>query len=261
MSIRVMTQVWGSGRFDGNQLLLLLALADFADDGGGNVFPSVQKMAEKTRAARRTVQRNLRELVKDGVLVKVRQATRNFPAEYRINLARLQAPPPDEGRQNDAPEGREGRHPDHSGASSATNEGRHGDAQYVNSETSKGPTSARACAREAARTLEEEFEDWYEHYPKRVSRGPAEEAFEKARAGGASLEELIAGAKRYAAQAACRGSPRFVKYPATWLNQKCWLDEYPPPGAGPDGELTWWQKENREAELARKVAENNGGDS
>ena len=55
MSIRVMTQVWGSGRFDGNQLLLLLALADLADDGGGNVFPSVQKMAEKTRAARRTV--------------------------------------------------------------------------------------------------------------------------------------------------------------------------------------------------------------
>ena len=235
MSIRVMTQVWGSGRFDGNQLLLLLALADFADDGGGNVFPSVQKMAEKTRAARRTVQRNLRELVKDGVLVEVRRATRNFPAEYRINLARLQAPPSDEGR--------------------------HGDAQPVNSETLKGPANKRACARGAARTLEGEFEDWYQHDPKSVSRGPAEEAFEKVRAGGVSLEELTAGAKRYADQAARRENLRFVKYPATWLNQKCWLDEYPPPGAGPDGELTWWQKENREEELARKAVEENGGNS
>ena len=32
----------------------VLALADFADDAGGNVFPSVDKMAEKTRASRRT---------------------------------------------------------------------------------------------------------------------------------------------------------------------------------------------------------------
>ena len=68
-----------------------------------------------------------------------------------------------------------------------TTQGRHHDAQYVNT---------RAHARVAARTLEEEFEDWYEHYPKRVSRGPAEEAFEKARAGGASLEDLIEGASR-----------------------------------------------------------------
>ena len=41
-------------------MLLLMALADFADDAGGNMLPSVDKMAEKTRASRRTVQRNLR---------------------------------------------------------------------------------------------------------------------------------------------------------------------------------------------------------
>ncbi len=70
----------------------------------------------------------------------------------------------------------------------------------------KESVNTRACAREAARMLEEEFEDWYQHYPKKVSRGPAEEAFEKALASGASLEELIAGAKRYAVEAASRGT-------------------------------------------------------
>ena len=181
MSIHVMTRVWSSGRYEGNQLLLLLALADFADDGGGNVFPSVGKMAEKTRAARRTVQRNLRELVKDGVLLEVRPATRNFPAEYQIILARLDAQPVHEGRQNDTPAGGEGRHPDQSGASSATREGRHGDAQTVNSESSNESVSAQARAREVERTLEAEFEEWYAHYPRKAERRRAEKAFKSAR--------------------------------------------------------------------------------
>ena len=84
MSIRVMNEVWESRKFEGNQLLLLLALADFASDDGGNVFPSVEKMAEKTRASRRTVQRNLRKLEDEGVLIEVRPASQRFPAEYRI---------------------------------------------------------------------------------------------------------------------------------------------------------------------------------
>ena len=79
MSIRVMNEVWESRKFEGNQLLLLLALADFASDDGGNVFPSVEKMAEKTRASRRTVQRNLRKLEDEGVLIEVRPASQALP--------------------------------------------------------------------------------------------------------------------------------------------------------------------------------------
>ena len=171
-------------------MLLLLALADFADDAGGNVFPSVDKMAEKTRASRRTVQRNLRQLVADGVLVEVRPATRNFPAEYLIALEALQTTPEDKGRQSDTPQD-QGRRPVHSGASSATNEGRHGDAQNVNSDTSR--ESVKARARE--RAFEEQFEEWYQHYPRKVSRGAAEKALERVLADGVSLETLIEGAK------------------------------------------------------------------
>ena len=35
-----------------------------------------------------------------------------------------------------------------------------------------------------------------------------------------SLETLIAGAKRYAAEMAGKES-QFIRYPATWLNGKC----------------------------------------
>ena len=208
MSIRVMNEVWESRKFEGNQLLLLLALADFASDDGGNVFPSVEKMAEKTRASRRAVQRNLRKLEDEGVLIEVRPASQRFPAEYRIVLEALRRPP-------------EG-------------EGRHGDALTVK----RNPSRESVNGREREKILKEEFDDWYQHYPKKVSRGAAEKALARARREGVSLETLIAGAKRYAAEMAGK-ELQFIRYPATWLNGKCWLDE---PGPLSQTGLTWWQK-------------------
>ena len=179
MSIRMMMQV-EQRKIRRELMLLLMALTDITDDDAGNVFPSVDKMAEKTRASRRMVQRNLHQLVADGVLVEVRPATRNFPAEYLIALEALQPTPEDKGRQSDTPQD-QGRRPVHSGASSETNEGRHGDARTVNSDTSK---EARARERE----FEEQFEEWYQQYPRKVSRGPAEKALRKALGSGVSLE-------------------------------------------------------------------------
>lgn len=70
-----------------------------------------------------------------------------------------------------------------------------------------------------------DFDRWYAAYPRKVARGAAEKAFTKARKL-ASLDDLIAGAERYAQQV--RGvEVRFIAHPATWLNQKRWLDERP----------------------------------
>jgi len=56
-----MDRVWKNSREGGGKLLLLLAIADFADDDG-MAFPGIDTLAEKTRQSRRTVQRQLREL-------------------------------------------------------------------------------------------------------------------------------------------------------------------------------------------------------
>lgn len=71
----------------------------------------------------------------------------------------------------------------------------------------------------------EDFEIWYSAYPRKIARGAAERAFAKA-IKIAKLDDLIAGAKRYAATVA-DSEPRFVAHPATWLNAKRWLDEQP----------------------------------
>jgi hypothetical protein len=71
--------------------------------------------------------------------------------------------------------------------------------------------------------LDASFEAFYQAYPKRRARGKAEQAYTKALLL-AKPEELLAGAKRYAAEV--RGKElQFVAHPASWLNQKRWLDE------------------------------------
>ena len=119
MSIRVMTQVWDSGQYNGSKLLLLLALADFAHDDGGNVYPSVDTLAQKTRCDRRTVQRNLRQLEGEGTITLVRPATRHGPAEYQLGAAFCR------------PSECQGRHPVPLGAASDPNQGRRDAAQTV----------------------------------------------------------------------------------------------------------------------------------
>jgi hypothetical protein len=74
-------------------------------------------------------------------------------------------------------------------------------------------------------------------YPKRIGgdpREPARKALDKALAGGASVEEIVDGARLFARFRAA-DDPKFTPMLATWLNRRGWADDYsePPPRAGP----------------------------
>lgn len=68
------------------QKLLLLAIADHADDLGGNAYPSVPRLAERCSVSERTVQYALRKLERDGWIAVQRRATRHQPTCYRVDL-------------------------------------------------------------------------------------------------------------------------------------------------------------------------------
>jgi len=94
---------------------------------------------------------------------------------------------------------------------------------------------ARVRARPFAERVAVQFEEWYAVYPLRRARGKALESYAKViKAGLATHAELLDGARRYAAENAHRAGPdrKFIKQPATWLNQQCWLDE-PDPASAP----------------------------
>jgi Helix-turn-helix domain len=85
MSIRVMTQVWQRARFAGGDLLVLLALADWANDEGC-CWPSLVAIAAKARLSKRQVCRVLAKLCEEGVLSRIAGKGRGCRSEYLINL-------------------------------------------------------------------------------------------------------------------------------------------------------------------------------
>ncbi|HLO74857.1 MAG TPA: helix-turn-helix domain-containing protein [Magnetospirillum sp.] len=94
MSISVMAMVWKAD-LPSSAKLVLLRLADFANDDGGSIFPAVSTVAVECGMGERTVQDQLRALEAKGVLCLVREAvcaTRR-PREYRIDMPTLAALP------------------------------------------------------------------------------------------------------------------------------------------------------------------------
>ncbi len=65
MSIKVMTRIWEHAQHKGSALLLLLALADYANEEG-ICWPSIETLAAKIRMSERQTQRMLRDLIVRG---------------------------------------------------------------------------------------------------------------------------------------------------------------------------------------------------
>jgi hypothetical protein len=69
-----------------------------------------------------------------------------------------------------------------------------------------------------------DFDAFWDAYPRRISKGTARTAFEKA-IRKTTLETMLAAIADYK-----RFKPERIdfKHPATWLNGECWEDEWQP---------------------------------
>lgn len=85
MSIDVMSAVWRQSQQKGSGLLLLLSLADYANERGV-AFPSVETLAAKTRMTARNVQILLRKLEADGEIVIDAAAGPGGANRYRLTV-------------------------------------------------------------------------------------------------------------------------------------------------------------------------------
>ena len=71
----------------------------------------------------------------------------------------------------------------------------------------------------------DDFENFWHTYPRHEDKKKAFEVWQKALKNGATADEIIAGAARYAKYRA--GEPeQYTKHPATWLKGDCWENEY-----------------------------------
>lgn len=67
MSVKISSSIWEYSRCKGSELLLMLAIADNADDDG-QAYPSIKYLAKKIRMTERCVQLLIRKLDKRGEL-------------------------------------------------------------------------------------------------------------------------------------------------------------------------------------------------
>lgn len=101
MSVRLMAEVWARYEGTGNELLLALAIADFAADDGRSIYPSIATLANKTRQSERTVQRQLRAMEESGWISVVgnENGGRNNTRIYQVSPSWIKGdsltPPPE----------------------------------------------------------------------------------------------------------------------------------------------------------------------
>jgi hypothetical protein len=94
MSIKVSRAVWEHFREGGNLKLTMLALADWSDDDGGRIYPSMASIAVKVCCSQAQARRTVHALIARGVVEVVGNESGGPPGStrrYRINLQRLTA--------------------------------------------------------------------------------------------------------------------------------------------------------------------------
>lgn len=92
MSLAAMNAVWEHSRANANNLAVLLAIADNADDEG-RAYPKQETIAKKTRVSVRTVQRCIQELRDMGELL-IDRTDQRLNNNYVVIVAQLKGPAP-----------------------------------------------------------------------------------------------------------------------------------------------------------------------
>jgi Helix-turn-helix domain len=226
--------------------MLAYMLADLVNEREGCAWPGIAHLAAECHVTEKGIKKIIRSLVEHGHLHVEVCVGRGRTNRYRWNI-----------KLEDARGGASHAHDDRgvlpssrrdapqvpiSGQKGATRVPRF-DAEKGNCGSEKGelafqkrgtpvpPTlfnesiydpPERSSARQQAQISSIGFDDFWRVHPKKVDRGQALRAFEKA-SENAPFEDIVLGAMRYATERAGQ-APRFTKHPATWLTKACRTD-------------------------------------
>lgn len=91
MSIKLMTQVWEQAEAEGTKLLLLLALADMANDEG-YCWPSYKTLSKKIRVGEHQTIVLMNDLVVTGWVKKEKRTQKDDPTSQTSNGYWLKIP-------------------------------------------------------------------------------------------------------------------------------------------------------------------------
>ena len=217
-------------------LHVALALCGWIDFETFQVWRSQKDLASDVRVTLTGVRNCIDRLIQRGHLAKVTEGNgRGHAATYRVLI---KAPETDNGGCTFKME--KEQHPLHV----SENKGATAVEERCNGGANKGATAvaptpysqsvkesvekniSRRTTKSNDDEAEKSFDEFWRHYPKKVSKGSARKAYATALKT-ASAGAILSGARRYA-DAREGEDHQFTKHPATWLHQECWTDEPPP---------------------------------
>lgn len=222
MSIKVMQEVWDNARVTQGTLLVLLSLADSADEKSRECWPAISTIAAKSRLSERQVQRCITELQEAGIVVVTANAGRSGSNLFRIQeVTKWRG---DKMSGGDAhvtggvtpmsPGGVTPMSPKPSLRTINEPSTRESDDDLFSAKSIETPKVDKA---------EEAFNRFWAVYPKKSGKPAAHRNFLRAVKAGADPETIIAAAERYASSdSVLRG---FAKHPQGWLTDERWNDE------------------------------------
>lgn len=214
-----MSQVWEHSKGSGSALLVLLAVADFANDSGV-AYPAVETLAIKSRMSERNCRYALDALVAAGELVIERNAGPRGCNLFRVQSLQGGANLAGVGVQTLAGvQSLQGCNPSSKGVQTLAGVG----VQTLAPDPSL--TVIEPSKRKAALRMEA-FAHFWKVYPKKRSKGQALLAFTKINPDEQLMQAILAGIEQAKTWDDWRKeSGKYIPYPATWLNARGWEDE------------------------------------
>lgn len=215
MSVEMIANVLNNSRADGRAKLVLIGIANHHGDNGA--WPSIATLARYANASERSIKRDLQYLQEIGE-ISIEINGSDFGGQYKTNKYWITL-------------------------SGVTGQVSRGDKLGKSGVTDL----AHKPLKETYINLYAHFEEFWNMYPRKVSKRAACKAFESALTR-ASFDEIQAGVIRYAHD---KNLPpqEFIPYPTTWLNGDRWGDAPLPERQKTKEEL---QNEARIAEEARR---------
>ena len=105
MSLKVMTLVWENFNRGGSEKLAMLALADWCNDQGGSLHPSISSIAKKICVSESQARRIIHGFIDDGYLSVIANHDGGNPGQsrhYKLNVDKLSTPSADATPSTDA---------------------------------------------------------------------------------------------------------------------------------------------------------------
>lgn len=191
--------------------LALLAMADYADDDGGSIFPSMRTLGEKMGVTRSQAVRAVRDLRERGIVTPIGKTSGGAHGDttrYRINLEKLTGSKnatrgKSATRSKDAPDGWHKRHPTRSNNATQTVNEPSGNQQ-------RAPNG---------------FDEFWQAYPRKKARQDALKAWGALRPD-VDLQGTMLGAleRQKLTPDWRKNEGQYIPHPAKWLRQRLWED-------------------------------------